>query len=152
MPSSHLFERVSAIGTEAVAQPHHLTFPIVERRHCAFDLFGELAADVSDPRTQLANWIASEGNPLTPRVFVNRIWQHHFGTGIVKTANDFGLHGEAPTHGELLDWLSAELMDGGWELKRLHRRIVSSGAYRQASRLGEGARGRGGEEERGRRR
>ena len=107
----------------------------------------ELAADVSNPRTQLAEWIAGADNPLTGRVMVNRLWQHHFGTGLVKTANDFGLRGETPSHGELLDWLAAELVGGGWELKRLHRRIVTSAAYRQGIRGGEGARGRGGEDQ-----
>ena len=91
----------------------------------------ELAADVSSPRTQLAEWIASAGNPLTPRVIVNRLWQHHFGAGLVKTANDFGLRGDAPSHAELLDFVAAELISGGWELKRLHRRMVSSATYRQ---------------------
>ncbi|HUE71709.1 MAG TPA: PSD1 and planctomycete cytochrome C domain-containing protein [Pirellulaceae bacterium] len=92
---------------------------------------GELPADVSNPRTQLADWIASSVDPLTSRVMVNRLWQHHFGTGLVKSANDFGLHGEVPSHGELLDWLAAELVAGQWELKRQHRRMVSSAAYRQ---------------------
>ena len=91
----------------------------------------ELPAEVSNPRTQLADWIAREDNPLTARVMANRLWQHHFGTGLVKTANDFGVRGEAPSHAALLDWLAAELLDGGWELKRLHRRMVSSAAYRQ---------------------
>jgi hypothetical protein len=93
----------------------------------------ELAADVSSPRTQLADWIARDDHPLTARVMVNRLWQQHFGTGLVKTANDFGLRGEAPSHGELLDWLATELVSGGWELKRLHRRMVSSAAYRQTA-------------------
>ncbi len=107
----------------------------------------ELTADVSSPRTQLAEWIASSNNPLTGRVMVNRLWQHHFGAGLVKTANDFGLRGESPSHGELLDALAAELVAGQWELKRLHRRMATSAVYRQSSRVGEGASGRGGEEQ-----
>ena len=72
--------------------------------------------------TELAEWIASPENPLTARVIVNRIWQHHFGRGIVPTPNDFGRAGLPPTHPELLDWLASEFVDGGWSLKALHRR------------------------------
>lgn len=93
----------------------------------------ELPVDVSNPRTQLAQWIADGSHPLTSRVIVNRLWQHHFGTGLVKTANDFGLRGERPSHPELLDWLAAELTAGEWMLKRLHRRIVTSEVYRQVA-------------------
>lgn len=92
----------------------------------------ELPADVANPRTQLARWLTSPENPLTARVLANRIWQQHFGVGLVKTANDFGLHGERPSHPELLDWLAAMLMDNGWRLKPLHRTIVLSNAYRQS--------------------
>jgi len=82
-------------------------------------------------RLQLARWIASPGNPLTARVLVNRIWQSHFGRGIVETANDFGLNGTAPSHPELLDWLASEFMAGGWSVKQLHRLILTSATYRQ---------------------
>jgi hypothetical protein len=93
----------------------------------------ELPADVSDPRTRLAAWLTSPDHPLTSRVLVNRLWQQHFGTGLVKTANDFGTRGEKPSHPELLDWLAAELIQNGWQLKPLQRRIVLSATYRQAS-------------------
>jgi hypothetical protein len=83
-------------------------------------------------RRALARWIASPENPLTARVFVNRIWQQHFGQGLVETPNDFGLAGSRPSHPELLDGLAAEFMRGGWSVKRLHRLIVLSAAYRQA--------------------
>lgn len=86
------------------------------------------------PKLKLANWVASADNPLTPRVMVNRLWQGHFGRGIVGTANDFGFMGERPTHPELLDWLAREFVDGGFRLKRMHRMIVLSNAYRQSSR------------------
>ena len=84
-------------------------------------------------RAALATWIASPENPLTWRSIVNRVWQYHFGRGIVATAGDFGRMGAAPTHPELLDWLAAEFRDGGGSLKSLHRLIVTSAAYRQAS-------------------
>jgi hypothetical protein len=89
-------------------------------------------------RFDLAAWLTRPNNPLTARVIVNRIWQHYFGRGIVGTPNDFGTRGEPPTHPELLDWLACELVkpsDGGrpWALKRLHRLILTSVAYRQTS-------------------
>jgi mono/diheme cytochrome c family protein len=87
----------------------------------------------SGRRTVLANWIASKDNPLTARVMVNRVWQGHFGRGIVPTPNDFGQLGERPTHPKLLDWLAVEFMDGGWKLKRLHKLIMMSNAYRRSS-------------------
>ena len=84
-------------------------------------------------RLALANWIVSESNPWTARVIVNRIWQQHFGTGIVATANDFGFSGASPTHPELLDWLAIEFIQQGWSIKKLHRWIVLSQAYQQSS-------------------
>jgi len=83
-------------------------------------------------RLALARWIASPENPLTARVFVNRLWQQHFGQGLVDTPNDFGLAGSRPSHPELLDWLAAEFVRGGWSVKHLHRTVVLSAAYRQA--------------------
>ena len=85
-------------------------------------------------RTALARWITSNDNPLTPRVIVNRIWQHHFGTGIVPTPNDFGTLGEPPSHPELLDWLASRFIDGEWKLKEIHRLILNSKTYRQTAR------------------
>lgn len=93
----------------------------------------ELAADVSNPRTQLAQWLTSSRHPLTARVITNRLWQAHFGIGIVKTANDFGVQGSPPSHPELLDNLSASLIENGWSLKQLQRQIVLSSTYRQSS-------------------
>ena len=85
-------------------------------------------------RLALAKWIASAGNPLTARVLVNRVWQHTFGRGLVSTPNDFGRTGAKPTHPELLDYLAAEFIAGGWKLKPLHRLILTSRAYRMSSR------------------
>lgn len=84
-------------------------------------------------RRQLAESIADDSNPLTARVFVNRVWQHHFGQGIVQTSSDFGTRAEPPTHPELLDWLAAEFVEADWSIKRLHRMIVLSAAYQQSS-------------------
>ena len=90
-------------------------------------------ASESERRLELAEWIASPGNPLTARVLANRVWQHHFGTGIVDTPNDFGYMGGRPTHPELLDFLANYLIENDWRLKPLHRLIVSSQTYRQSS-------------------
>ena len=84
-------------------------------------------------RTALARWITAPENPLTARVLVNRIWQHHFGRGIVRSASNFGLMGDPPTHPELLDWLASELVAGHWRLKALHKTILMSDAYRASS-------------------
>ncbi len=86
-------------------------------------------------RTALAQWIASEGNPWTARVMVNRIWQHHFGRGIVATPDDFGYSGIAPSHPELLDWLAVEFIRSGWSIKHIHRLIMHSATYRQSSHV-----------------
>lgn len=84
-------------------------------------------------RLALADWIVDPKNPLTARVMVNRLWQHHFGAGIVATPSDFGINGAKPVHPELLDWLADEFVIGGWKMKRIHKLIVMSAAYRQAS-------------------
>jgi hypothetical protein len=85
-------------------------------------------------RLALAKWVASKDNPLTARAIVNRLWQHHFGKGIVGTPSDFGLRGERPTHPELLDWLAGELVSHGWSLKHVHRLMLLSAIYRQSTR------------------
>jgi mono/diheme cytochrome c family protein len=84
-------------------------------------------------RLDLANAIATSDNPLTARVMVNRVWQHHFGAGLVRTPSDFGLRGERPSHPELLDYLALRFVEGGWSVKKLHRVIMLSSVYRQGS-------------------
>ena len=86
-------------------------------------------------RTALAAWITQPGHPLTSRVLVNRVWQHHFGRGLAPTPNDFGRLGGPPSHPELLDWLARRFVAGGWSLKRLHRDLVLSATYRQTARI-----------------
>jgi hypothetical protein len=83
-------------------------------------------------RTALVKWLTRPDHPLTARVMVNRVWQYHFGRGIVATASDFGKLGEAPSHPELLDWLAVRFVEDGWSLKRLHRLMVTSRTYRQS--------------------
>ncbi|MDB5299042.1 MAG: Planctomycete cytochrome [Phycisphaerales bacterium] len=90
-------------------------------------------------RLELARWITSPHNPLTTRVLANRIWQWHFGRGIVDTPSDFGSRGSAPTHPELLDWLASTLQEGDWSIKKLHRLILLSSAYRMSSQSDERA-------------
>lgn len=87
----------------------------------------------SGKRRALAEWLTASDNPVTPRVMVNRIWQFHFGRGIVPTPNDFGKLGESPTHPELLDWLAGEFVRQGWQIKAMHKLIMLSNAYRMSS-------------------
>ena len=94
--------------------------------------YWELTDGLSGRRLGLAKWIAHDENPLTARSIVNRIWQHHFGKGLVKTASNFGAKGSKPTHPELLDWLTADFIEHGWKIKRLHRMIMSSQTYQRS--------------------
>ncbi|HEV3003272.1 MAG TPA: DUF1549 and DUF1553 domain-containing protein, partial [Pirellulales bacterium] len=91
--------------------------------------------DTTGRRAALARWLTRADHPLTSRVIVNRLWQQHFGVGIVATPNDFGAQGELPTHPELLDWLAVELAENGWSLKHVHRLMVTSATYRQSSHV-----------------
>ena len=86
-------------------------------------------------RLGLAQWLVTPEHPLTARVQVNRIWQHYFGAGIIKTSEDFGVQSEYPVHGPLLDWLAIEFREKGWSMKNLHKQIVMSATYRQSSRM-----------------
>ncbi|MCP5539343.1 MAG: PSD1 domain-containing protein [Akkermansiaceae bacterium] len=99
------------------------------------EVLNPLPENAGDDRLTLARWMVDRQAPTTARAVVNRVWQTYFGVGLVATPEDFGSQGEAPSHPELLDWLAVEFMDGGWSLKKLHRLIVSSRAYRQSSRV-----------------
>src|SRR6185436_385359 len=130
-PPTHVLTRGSASRPGAEVPP--LTPAVLIKHQPAFPA---PSSRTSQRRLGLADWIASPNNPLTARVLVNRVWQQHFGHGLVRTPNDFGLMGEAPTHPELLDWLADWFVhEGGWSLKRLHRLILTSATWRQAVRV-----------------
>lgn len=103
------------------------------------DVSLSMESEEDQRRVALANWIASPNNPLTPRVMVNRIWQMHFGRGLVETPSDFGMNGAQPTHPELLDWLAIRFIESGWSVKEMHRLIMTSKTYQQSSRINEHA-------------
>ena len=94
---------------------------------------GKLPADAPRNRLGLAKWILSDANPLTTRVTVNRMWQELFGTGLVKTSEDFGIMGSLPSHPELLDWLAIDFRAHGWDVKRFYKQLLTSATYRQAA-------------------
>ena len=96
-------------------------------------VFGPMPGEPDNPRLALANWMTDPANPLVARVWVNRIWQWHFGHGLVETSGDFGTQGTPPTHPELLDFLASELIDSGWSTRHIHRLILNSATYRQSS-------------------
>ena len=129
-PTSRLFERGDFRRPGPIVQA---AFPRIANR--SNDAVTSLANDAksSGRRTSLANWLTRADNPLATRVLVNRIWQGHFGTGLVASSSDFGVMGTSPTHSELLDWLATELPRLDWSRKRLHRLIVTSSVYRQRS-------------------
>jgi hypothetical protein len=132
-------------GSLVRARPFLLFAGDSSRRGPALDpewpaVFGPTPKDAvaERPRTALAKWLTDRQNPLTARVWVNRIWHYHFGRGLVETGGDFGVRGSPPSHPELLDWLGAELMEPTkgtpWSTKHIHRLIVTSSTYRQSSK------------------
>jgi len=99
----------------------------------------KLTRPTGSGRLELAGWLTRDSNPLMPRVMANRIWRGHFGRGLVATENDFGVRGERPSHPELLDWLASRFLEAKFSVKRIHRLIMNSGAYRRSSRFDESA-------------
>ncbi|YCM44662.1 DUF1549 and DUF1553 domain-containing protein [Verrucomicrobiaceae bacterium 227] len=131
------------VSTDTGLAPAEVTIPgkedeVIEPRFLSL-LGGEVpavtaGANTTGRRTALAEWIVREDNPLTARVMVNRIWQHHFGQGLAASPNDFGMLGESPSHPELLDWLAGKFVKGGWLMKPMHRLMMTSQVYRQTAR------------------
>jgi hypothetical protein len=129
-PATHVLLRGSPL---AQGEPVEPGFPQMFGQALPPIAAGSEQAATAGRRKVLAEWIASPENWFTARVIVNRLWQHHFGRGLVRSSNNFGQLGEAPTHPELLDWLAAELIRQQWSLKAIHRLIVTSQAYRMSS-------------------
>ncbi len=132
IPPTFLFHRGDHEQPKDEIAPGGLTVcsPSGQRLEIAAD---DPALPTSGRRLALARWITGPDNPLTARVLVNRVWLNHFGRGLVNTPADFGAMGEKPSHPELLDWLARDFVAGGWKLKRLHKLIMTSTAYRQSS-------------------
>jgi hypothetical protein len=129
-PTVQLFKGGDPTRSDATIEPAFLSMlPVVNR---AVEPTRP-DAKTSGRRLQLARWIADPQNPLTARVMVNRLWQHHFGEGLSRTPDNFGMMGSAPTHPRLLDWLASEFVEGGWHIKPMHKRIMLSAAYQMDS-------------------
>jgi hypothetical protein len=133
VPESRVYRRGDLEQPKQAVTPAELTILALHRQSADLP-----ARDPSLPttgrRTAYANLLTDGKHPLTARVFVNRVWMHHFGKGIVATAGDFGAFGERPTHPELLDWLASDFVEHGWKIKRLHKLLMTSHAYKQTSR------------------
>jgi hypothetical protein len=129
-PKTHLLNRGELSLPAAEVEPG---YPVVLTGGKASSATIKAVPASTGRRLALARWIASPNNPLTARVIVNRLGQHHFGRGIVPTASDFGVRGEPPSHPELLDFLATELVAGGWRLKHIHRLILLSETYQQST-------------------
>ena len=133
IPPSFVLRRGDPYARGPRVEPRPIGVALANMPADSFDLDAEDVPDgTSGRRTALADWLRREDNPLTARVIVNRLWQHHFGRGIVATPSDFGIRGDIPSHPDLLDWLASELIRNDWRLKPLHRLMVTSSAYRQA--------------------
>jgi len=139
LPMKGFYPLVFDRETLSRAKPALLVQGDVHRPGMALDtgwpaVFGPTGDSVKrGPRTALVDWLTARNHPLTARVWVNRIWQFHFGRGLVASSSDFGLKGDAPSNPQLLDWLAAELMDSGWSTRHIHRLILNSQAYRRGS-------------------
>lgn len=133
-PESYIYMGGSYSATGEPVTPGVLSACSVEAEGAPTSDPFALPTTQSGRRLAFAKWVANPANPLSTRTIVNRLWQHHFGTGIVKTANNFGAKGDSPSHPELLDWLTGEFLDGGWKIKRMHKLIMMSDTYRRSTR------------------
>ncbi|WP_161602143.1 DUF1549 and DUF1553 domain-containing protein [Tautonia marina] len=132
-PETFVYRRGDPYNLGPKVEPRPLGVVLANMGADAFDEGVEPIDGRTGRRAALAEWMTRPENPLTARVIVNRLWQHHLGRGIVASPSDFGVRGEFPSHPELLDWLASELIVNGWRLKPIHRLIVTSTTYRQAS-------------------
>ena len=129
-PKTHIFKRGEPTKTGDEVEPGIPS--VLVKRHLAS---AKPLTQSTGRRIWFARWMASRDNPLTARVMINRLWQHHFGQGLVTTENDFGTAGEFPTHPKLLDWLADEFMSNGWRIKQMHRLILTSSVYQMSARF-----------------
>lgn len=134
MPVMRLLQRGSVESPGPRVTPGFLSVLCAEGDDCTAEPSPNRVGETSGYRLALAEWMTSPDHPLTARVVVNRLWQHHFGTGIVATVDNFGKMGSGATHPELLDWLAVDFVNNGWRAKRLHKMIMLSSVYRQSSR------------------
>ncbi len=132
VPVTHLFHRGDFNQPKQEIQPATLTVASAEGARVTFPL-DDPELPTTGRRLAFAKWLTEDGNPLSARAIVNRVWMHHFGRGIVATPGEFGRLGDAPSHPQLLDWLARDFVDHGWSLKHLHRQILASTTWRQSS-------------------
>ena len=137
LPAIRLLQRGSVESPGPSVKPGFLSVLCSPHETCLATPSPRRAGETTGYRLALAEWLTDPKHPLTARVVVNRIWQHHFGTGIVATPDNFGSNGSPPSHPELLDWLAVDFVKHGWKVKRLHKLIMLSTAYRQSSIRGD---------------
>jgi len=135
IPSTLVMEERSEPRQAHILERGQYTLKREEVSSSVPDWLGTALPEAPANRLGLAQWLVSPTHPLTARVTVNRFWQHYFGTGLVKTAEDFGIQGEYPSHPKLLDWLAVDFIESGWDVKRLQKMLVMSATYRQSSRV-----------------
>ena len=133
-PAQHILLRGNRLTPGPIVQPGFMASLVGGQERPAL-ITPPSGGKTTGRRSALANWLGSRQNPMTARVIVNRLWQFHFGRGIVGTPSDFGKNGDGATHPELLDWLAVRFMNDGWSLKKMHRLMLLSATYRQASAL-----------------
>ena len=136
LPTIRLLQRGSLESPGPAVKPGFLSVLCRDDETCLATPSPNRAGETTGYRLALAEWLTDPNHPLTARVIVNRIWQHHFGTGIVATPDNFGSNGSPPSHPELLDWLAVDFVKHGWKIKRLHKLIMLSTVYRQSSSRG----------------
>ncbi len=139
LPTIRLLQRGSVESPGPAVKPGFLSVLCGAEEDCLATPSPNRAGKTTGYRLALAEWLTDPEHPLTARVIVNRIWQHHFGTGIVATPDNFGTNGSPPSHPELLDWLAVDFVRHGWKVKRLHKMIMLSAVYRQSASRGENA-------------